>query len=331
MQQQTVVGVYRSPGVAEDVRQRLISEGVPAGAIALRAQPDGFTDERPQPEHDGGGFWDWLFGSDDDEATGYRTHLQGESTAVTVEASSPQTHRRAVEIMEMYDPIDIDGESAALANAPSAGIAASGIDPAAADTTPYRDTSAGQMGPAGLATTGIETTGPASDLGRAHIENGEAATVSSAEDVAANRGGEAEQVIPVAREELQVGKRATERHYRIRTYVVEHPVEQQVELRDERVVIERRPASGFRRVDPGSLQQGETEVIERHEEPVVSKRAGVVEEVVVRREGEQRVETVRDTVREGRVEVEEDDGQAAAQPGSGVTGTRSANQIRRTE
>jgi hypothetical protein len=35
---------------------------------------------------------------------------------------------------------------------------------------------------------------------------------------------EGDQVIPVVKEELAVGKRASERHYRIRTYVVETPI-----------------------------------------------------------------------------------------------------------
>jgi stress response protein YsnF len=312
MQQQTVVGVYRSAGVAEDVRHRLINEGVPADAIALRAEQDGSLTERTEPGRDGGGFWDWLFGSDDDEAAGYRAHLQGESTAVSVAAGSPETHRRIVEIMEMYDPVDIEDASTAPGTPSGAGIAASGSSGLAAGIDPAAH---------GLATTGIETTGTGSDLGSAHIENGEAAVASSTADE------EAERVIPVAREELQVGKRATERRYRIRSYVVAHPVEQQVELQDERVVIERRPVRGFRRVEPGSFQEGETEIVERHEEPVASKRAGVVEEVVVRREGQRRVETVRDTVREGRVEVEGDDGQA----GPDVTGTQPRDQVRHTE
>ncbi len=56
--------------------------------------------------------------------------------------------------------------------------------------------------------------------------------------------GDDTEVIPLPEEELEVGKRATERHHRIRTYVVEQPVEKDVRLHDERVVIERRPASG---------------------------------------------------------------------------------------
>jgi hypothetical protein len=57
---------------------------------------------------------------------------------------------------------------------------------------------------------------------------------------------EGEQVIPVVKEELAVGKRASERRYRVRTYVVETPVEEQVRLRDERVIVERRPAHPVR-------------------------------------------------------------------------------------
>ena len=53
-----------------------------------------------------------------------------------------------------------------------------------------------------------------------------------------------EQVIPVVKEELKVGKRAEERRYRIRAYVVETPVERDVTLRDERVIVEHRPVTG---------------------------------------------------------------------------------------
>jgi stress response protein YsnF len=116
--------------------------------------------------------------------------------------------------------------------------------------------------------------------------------------------GEGEQVIPVVKEELAVGKRPAERRHRIRTYVVERPVEEQVNLRDERVVVERRPVSGERAVDPGALQEREVEVVERHEEPVVAKAARAVEEVVLRKEAQERTERVRDTVRETKVEVD---------------------------
>jgi stress response protein YsnF len=46
------------------------------------------------------------------------------------------------------------------------------------------------------------------------------------------------------------------------------------------------------------------EVTETVEEPVVSKRARVVEEVIVNKEAKDRVETIRDTVRSTGVKVE---------------------------
>ncbi|MGC1889037.1 MAG: YsnF/AvaK domain-containing protein [Stellaceae bacterium] len=116
---------------------------------------------------------------------------------------------------------------------------------------------------------------------------------------------EGEQVIPVVKEELAVGKRASERRYRVRTYVVETPVEEQVRLRDERVIVERRPASGAVGTDAATMQERVFEVTERHEEPVAEKRARQVEEVVVRKEADERVETVRDTVRETKVDVDQ--------------------------
>jgi stress response protein YsnF len=115
---------------------------------------------------------------------------------------------------------------------------------------------------------------------------------------------EGEQVIPVVKEELAVGKQARERHYRIRTYVVETPIEHQVSLRDERVIVERRPASGTVRSDADALREREFDVVERREEPVVEKRVRPVEEVVIHREANERVETVRDTVRETKVDVD---------------------------
>jgi stress response protein YsnF len=126
-----------------------------------------------------------------------------------------------------------------------------------------------------------------------------------------------EHVIPVVKEELAVGKRASERRYHIRTYVVETPIEQQVSLRDERVIVERRPASGTVASDAEGLREREFEVTERHEEPVVEKRAHEVEEVVVRREANERVETVRDTVRETKVDVDKEPAEGQAnRPGT---------------
>jgi Domain of unknown function (DUF2382) len=53
-----------------------------------------------------------------------------------------------------------------------------------------------------------------------------------------------------------------------------------------------------------AFKEGTIEVTETDEEPVVSKRTHVVEEVVVSKDEEERTETVRDAVRRTEVEVE---------------------------
>jgi stress response protein YsnF len=109
--------------------------------------------------------------------------------------------------------------------------------------------------------------------------------------------------IPIVKEELEVGKRQTEQRYHVRVHPVERAVQEQVNLRDERVVIERRPTEGYSPTDK-DLAPREFEVVERHEEPVVAKTARATEEVVVRRDVTERTETVRDTVKETKVEVD---------------------------
>jgi len=122
------------------------------------------------------------------------------------------------------------------------------------------------------------------------------------------RGSASEQgaSIPVIEEELQVGKRVVQRGgVRVYSHVVEKPVEESVELREEHVRVERRPAD--RPVDKGDmarLRDQSVEVTETSEEPVIQKRARVREEVVVGKETTRRTEQVRDTVRRTEVEVE---------------------------
>jgi uncharacterized protein (TIGR02271 family) len=136
--------------------------------------------------------------------------------------------------------------------------------------------------------------------------------------------GTEEQVIPVYEEELKVGKRQVEQgHVRVRVYTVEHPVQEGVTLREERVAVERRPID--RRVSevPGdAFQERTVDVTTHREEPVVAKEARVKEEIHVRKEGDQRTETVRDTVRHSEVEVEDDGTKASTAASPSATPPR---------
>jgi uncharacterized protein (TIGR02271 family) len=114
--------------------------------------------------------------------------------------------------------------------------------------------------------------------------------------------------VPVVEEELHVGKREVERGgVRVERRVEERPVEQQVNLREERVQVERRPVDRPVGATEEMFREGAVEVTERAEEAVVAKEARVVEEVVVNKEVGERTETVRDTVRRTDVDVQEVD------------------------
>jgi uncharacterized protein (TIGR02271 family) len=144
-----------------------------------------------------------------------------------------------------------------------------------------------------------------------------AATTSATTTGTARTGGTLtgkEEVLRLAEEQLNVGKRQVEAGTtRIRRFVIEKPVESQITLHEEHCNVMRRAIS-----DPAFLKDVDwseklIEVSETTEQAVVSKTARLAEEVVIRREGSDRVETVRETVRRQQVEVEHfDAGKAAA-------------------
>jgi hypothetical protein len=129
-------------------------------------------------------------------------------------------------------------------------------------------------------------------------------TLQPAANSAAARGPSGmEEVIPLGEEVLEVGKRTENRGTaRIHRFVVETPVEQQVTLMSEKVVVERRrPVSD--KVTGEILTEVTVEIVETEEVPTVAKRTRLREEVVVRTERTQRVETVKATVRRDEVEI----------------------------
>ena len=100
---------------------------------------------------------------------------------------------------------------------------------------------------------------------------------------------------------------------RIRSYVVETPVEEQVALREEHVQqVERRPVAPPVAAGDDAFRERTVEATERTEEEAVAKEARVTEEVVVRKQAEERTETVSDTVRRTEVEVEDERGRTGA-------------------
>ncbi len=108
---------------------------------------------------------------------------------------------------------------------------------------------------------------------------------------------------PVVEEELEVGKREVETgRLRVVSRPTERDVSESVSLHEEHAEIERRAVN--REATPADLAPRSVEIRETDEVPVVAKTARVVEEVVVGKQGSNRVETVDETLRGNAVDIE---------------------------
>ncbi len=266
----TVVGLYPTPAEVEHLTDDLKRNDFPQQSIH---------------HHDEAGpnLKDWLVeqGVPEQDAEDYVRGVRAGARLVTVEAPDERADE-AVQIMQRHE------------RAPG-WVAGTDDDAAIA-----ADTTAGTAGTTG-ATTAATTEAPPPAGTEEHPRS---------ERREPTRTDEHERAIPVVEEELEVGKRATESGgVRVRRYVTEQRVEEQVPVREERVHVERRPAD--RKLAKGeaadAFQDETVEMTEHSEEVVVSKRPRVIEEVVLSKEVDERVESVSDTVRRTDVDVERTD------------------------
>ena len=307
MPQDVIVAVYETRARAAEAAQELRRAGIAEGAIHQ------FDEEHPgwsggpaaasttttpgmAPQR---GFWGSLFGMDESspaEHSLFDQTVQRGGTVLSVTAE-PADQARVMEILERYDPIDIDDRTTQVGESGTGAAAAGGTERGA--------------------TTAELTGGAASALNESTTRQ----AAATGTEASLGGAGQGEQVIALAKEEVQIGKRIVETgRMRIRRYVVETPIEERVRLRTERVVIERRrPISGTE-LSPDAFTESVTEVTERTEMPVVEKTVRVGEEVVVRTDENVREETVRDTVRRQDVEVTRD-GEPTPTRGTTATGT----------
>lgn len=133
-------------------------------------------------------------------------------------------------------------------------------------------------------------------------------TPAAAQTTEARVGMSDQEAIPLVQEDLRVGKRQVEDgRVRVRSYVVETPVEENVALRDENVHVERRPVDRpLSDADAAAFTDRTIEATETREEAVVAKEARVTEEVSVEKDVTEHSETVKDTVRHTEVDVDDD-------------------------
>lgn len=113
--------------------------------------------------------------------------------------------------------------------------------------------------------------------------------------------------LAVVEEEVRVGKREIPgESVRVRTFVTERPVHEEVTLREEHIGVHREavnepvPASA----SDSTFTEEEFVVTTTAEQPVVEKQARVVERVNIEKESETHTETIDETERRRDVEVE---------------------------
>jgi uncharacterized protein (TIGR02271 family) len=147
---------------------------------------------------------------------------------------------------------------------------------------------------------------------KAAVASAPAKVAAAAAAATAAVGVKNEEVLRLAEEQLEVGKRLVqEGTTRIRRFVTERPVEAKVTLHEEHAEVVRRAITDPKYIKDIDWTDRTIEVTETAEEAVVSKSAHIAEEVVIGKTGSDRVETVRNTVRRQQVEVEHVPGETA--------------------
>lgn len=111
--------------------------------------------------------------------------------------------------------------------------------------------------------------------------------------------------IEMAEEELRVGKRQEmEDQVRIEKRVVEEPVEENIDLRKERIDVDRHPVDRpLSEMDDDVFHEETIEMSAMSEEPVVEKRARITEEIEINKDVDTEQHTVRDTLRHTEVDI----------------------------
>ena len=282
----TIVAMFETYERALAARDVLVSAGIDRSRTEILAQSGTAQDASFHYERNDEGIWGAikrLFMPDED------THVYAEGIrrgyAMVVVRTGAGDQEQIISLLESQDAVDVETHAA---NWRQSGW--SGVHEGHTSWQDQRSPSTGGMTSA-------------------------AATGASAGLAAPGAAGRSqEEVIPVYEEQLRVGKREVGRGtVRVRSYVVEQPVEEQVRLREERVDVERRPVDRPADIAAGTAEpfrERTIEVAATAEEAVVGKEARVKEEVVVRKDAEERTATVSDTVR--RTEVEVNDDRAAA-------------------
>jgi len=237
-----------------------------------------------------------LFGSDHDEPTRkYSEAVTRGSHVLTVTTGTLQEVERAADLIERFGPIDIDEKVSQWG-----GDATTGATSGALAGDAMRSSSGTQQQAALLS--------QQSQQNPQNLQNSlssqQGSSIGGSQQLDATSENTA---IPIIEEQMQIGKREVQRGgVRVFQRMVETPVSETVNLREEHVSVERRPVDQpISTADLAAFQEKSIELRESAEEVVVQKTARVVEEVIIGKEVTQRQQQVSDTVRRTEVEIEQ--------------------------
>jgi uncharacterized protein (TIGR02271 family) len=276
---QTVVGIFDQYAAAKHAADLLRQRGIDDDDIHVTATDD---DADEPGERQEAGLFERIrnfFSGDVDndfEVSAYSEHVRRGGAVLKVEVDDEPEVDVAREVLESAGAVDID----------------------------ERVNEWKQGGWTGAAAADSASTSSASGSGTERtITAG-----TSDQRTASSTGGE--QVIPVVQEEVQVGKRAVKAGgVRVYARVVEQPVHESVDLREERARVERRPVDRpASAADLKGLGERSIEVEETVERPVVQKTARVVEEVSVGKDVRHVQADIDETVRRTEVDVQQSGG-----------------------
>ncbi len=265
----TITALFDNRADAEAAKERLKGARVDAAHVNIHDKSSSGYKETGYSTHQDRGFWDSVKNAfvPDEDRHTYEEGVRRGGALLTADVDDDCVDA-AVKVLEEAKTVDIDDRSGEWRS--------SGWDYAGA--------------------------GASASVGTAATLGGLGDTGTTA------RGSEQEEVIPIVEENLVVGKRDVSRGgVRVRSYVTETPVHEQIRLRNERVSIERRPVDQpLSAADTDAFRERTIDMTATGEEAVVGKTARVVEEVVVSKSAEEHVEDVSDTVRRTDVEIDRD-------------------------
>ena len=310
-----IVALYNTDAEAQAARDKLVASGVDGSAVQVMARDADRMAGGVNYDKGDQGLWGSIKSlfMPDDEAHAYNHAVDKGHAMVVVTPARTANRNQIVDVLESTDPIDFDAkleewrqggydygnENKSLRTETATGLA-TGTGTAMGTVTEAASTAGRSGAEASTMNTGMNTAVAASDS--------TVPTTGTTGAIATGAMASAD-TIKVMEERLRVGKReVAQGGVRVRSYVVERPVEEQVRLHEERIEVERRPVDRAATSADAAFTDRTLEASATSEEAVIKKEARVIEEIELHKDVAERTETVKGTVRKTEVEVEDTTG-----------------------